>query len=503
MKKFASLVMVIGLLALPACGKSKTNTLKYVPSNATLYFSIDNPYNWDSNKKEHVFSLIKSFGSANGAQSFDEWLDNLFQEDAAASGDISFSRDIKPWIGDSIAGYGLAHSSSRSTTDADVLLVPTKDEGKAKDFIPKLVKSSPGSFAEVKDGILFAADGESLCGGDCSTAEATTQATAAVKRSENLDSSNSLEEDSDFKALEEKVSSDKELFAYSNPKSSKTSSESAAASECLGGGLAGTSNRAALNASIEENAAKIDAATKSLRPESVSGKPTIMNGLPDDTVFAADGRGFGSSLSKVFKCLGQGSGSTSTEQAQLLQQYQNVLGLDFANDFSWIKGETVISVGDITAREVGLVADASDSQAAAQATAKKINDALVKSGLSSTEKSPGVYTAVVGAYLPDLTFGVKNNRFIVSTTSAYFDTLSAAASKPLSSSSAYKDFIDPNESVFSALFIQPDSIASSIGGFVSPETAKSLKQIDGVGFTVTKDGDYGLVNGSIDFTSST
>ncbi|MBM4407994.1 MAG: DUF3352 domain-containing protein [Chloroflexi bacterium] len=168
----------VGLVMLSSSGTTST-LVQYVPADAYGYLEIrlDAP----GDQRQNVANVLAKFpGFADQATlgtKLDEALDQLLARSAPTAG--TFSRDIRPWLGDSIAlaATGLPDPGALSGSGGGgLLLVATKDPEAARSYIrtsvaPDAATTTYGGveLSVIEDGgrrMLLGVVGNVLIGGD-------------------------------------------------------------------------------------------------------------------------------------------------------------------------------------------------------------------------------------------------------------------------------------------------------------------------------------------------
>jgi hypothetical protein len=169
-------------VAAGAIGHDSTQPETLVPASAVGYVSID--LDPSLGQKVDALRFMRRFPSLKAqlgsTDDIRKWAFEQVAKDDTDLSDLTYDRDIKPWIGDR---FGVAVvPGAKGKVDPDVLVViQVSDEGKAKAGLAKLIKPADGSCSVAKGFAVCAETRSILTGAQSAAAQHSLAADAHFK----------------------------------------------------------------------------------------------------------------------------------------------------------------------------------------------------------------------------------------------------------------------------------------------------------------------------------
>ena len=341
-------LFTISLLTVVAagCGASSgsgTDTATLAPPSSILYFeaTID-----PSGDQESAMRSI--LGDLPGSGAPEDRLHALIQKASdSEGGKIDYGKDVRPWLGEKVAGF-VAGPTSAGGDPAAAVVVATTDGGAAQEMVDK--QSGQGkSYKDVNykldDGAAGGVVDEYFVLGN----EAGFRLVVDTSKGE------SLSESDRYKKATDGVTDDRVALLYQDPggilrlASGAAGDQLGAAAPLIGRLFGGEPIVATIRA--EEQALVVDG---SIAPAgSLSGlfgeSTDVLGEVPADAWLSAGTKDFGAQLEKLVGLFG---GLAGGEQA-LYEQVRQATGLDLQRDlFAWM-GDTAFFVHGDSKETIG------------------------------------------------------------------------------------------------------------------------------------------------------
>jgi len=462
-------VLTGGGTALLLRASNKTQSLdRFVPDTAAAYvkFSLQPSVE----QKQKVGDLLSRFPptvSKNVTTRMDAALDRSFSKNLK----LSYTKDVKPWVGSQIAIAVLAPTGSSDSGSAApnvIGIISVKDASAAQKALGKIRNSEPQAPAFLVEG------GVAYLG---QTQNNITSFKDAVTRG------HTLADNANYKREHDRAGGDGLIFAYADL-SKIAGLTPALKGDFLGNTpLSGGSGIVGFSLRAESQGLVLDG--NSSLPTSATGAKAgtfkILPTTPDDVMGALSFFDLGDLVGNVLKRLGRQFGAHPasvggpqvpglSEAAQTLQELQRALGINLQKDvLPWLRGEISIVIGPETnppIPNVGILIEPTD-RAALGRTIHALRTrlrALIPSSIGTVQSDANglTFKTEVG----DIAIRLASGRVVIANTVQYAARLLKPSGSTLGNDTIYKAAVDPSKPTVFQLFLRLDRIRTLVEGFM-------------------------------------
>ena len=500
MRRFAAVVLVASLVALPACGDKTDETARaagITPPTALGFVSL----NLDPSieQKRNLLGIVRRFPDASERVrgEFDEARDGLIADLLEEAG-LDFERDVEPWLGNEVAVAVLPPGDSGEPVV--VAMVETGDEAKAKAAIDKAAASDDfeGAYQVVDDFVVITEDDD----------DAAEQAALAQIAGQAGKDDGGLAESKAFTDVVDELAGDRLFLAWVDVE------DSLAVAEDIGGPSAEMFRRftdGAPTLAVDlhaESAALVLQSVSAATGDGNGGRPELTRALPAGTLAALTVFNLGNGVTDTI-----GAITGASADSDFLAELEEETGIDLEADIlSWMRGEVVVVAGAVpeggSFPDSALVVEPSDP-ARAEAGVAKIREALAEQGFELEEREVAGVTAFVAPepftdrVQPAMTLSA--DRFVLASNPEYLEQLLDAGMAKLGDTDAYSSvlaegsgddttmqfvaLLDPIREAIERLVLTDDEDRSSYEQDVKP----NLEPLAAFGIVARQDGDVNRV----------
>jgi hypothetical protein len=509
--KITALVVVV-LLVLTGAGtvlvlratNSETSVDSLVPGDVGVFVKVSlHPSAQQQQQMQDLLSRFPSDVRGKVGTQIDRSLDAAFKNLG-----ISYTKDVKPWVGGQIAiavrATAGSTSDAPSTAPAVVGIIPVKDAQAAQKTLDRLKAADASTPAfEVMGGVVYLAQ----------TSAQIDDFRAAVKVGQTL------ADNAAYKREHDRAGGDGLVFTYADL-SKLGGIASALPGDFLGSGAlkGGTGIITASLRAEPEGLVVSGHSSFATKSSAKAGTLKILPTTPDDLLAALSFYDLGDLVGDALKALGKLSqfgqvnpASTNAQQvpgipqvADALKQFEQALGVNLQKDLlPWLHGEFSIVVGPVSQPpipDIGIVIEPTD-QAALGRTLSALRTHLgpLVSGLGGTVRADANGFTVDIPSGPPIVVRTSAARVVIATGADYAQRLLSPSGKTLADDTIYKAAIDGSKPTVFQLFLRIDRVRSLVealfklsapSGFGDYETniQPVLKPLRALGIQLTVNG---------------
>lgn len=505
----ATIVLAVLLAAVVAVGcggrkgagpVSSAKGLDYVPRNALFYMVFD--LDFDGPAWKRAEKLLKRFPGYDAKKG-----DLLKQMTADANSDVDFDKDVKPWLGDE-GGIAATKITAKKTTleDSFFLWADVADEKRATSFIEReskeigrteyqgvdivTTKDSDADDADKDDTTVYAlTDGTLLVGNKASALK------AAIRASKGR----SIADTRGFEEVTSKVDDDALASLYVSGAAVRKLLEAAIADQ----GEKGTSLKGLLDLpqlkAMQGFAMGVSPEAEGFRLNGHAGfdqelldkgdlgtnfEPTLLQGLPGNTVLAFGGDDLGSGLDKLLTSVK----NSDPAMAQQMSQAEAMLGVSFDEITKALGGQFAVALlgaaksgaGGVPAG--GAVFEATDEAASAKVLEKLLGAATLATAAPVSKKTiAGVQALQAKSGSTTVTGATFDGKLVVGTSEQLLTSIKTGTNT-LGENAAFKEaweYAHAPDRVGGVFYMDVkgvvDAVGSGIAGAIASATGSSGK----------------------------